>query len=162
MYWVNGSACWQRTSNHGFSHQISPITNMNKRDAFLSSNFLLKPILFSQSIRGDCEAPHSCSYSKCSEGLFAVHGGKKKSIYICVPSWHSWGWCLLVRFGVCLYGLARLSSSPFTPIWGQGVVLVCGKLLILSRNECSKQKNVFSRLQSWMCPPLWFVLHWKP
>lgn len=34
-----------------------------------------------------------------------------------------------------------LLSSPFTPSWGQGVVLVCGKLLRLSCNERSQQEN---------------------
>lgn len=75
--------------------------------------------------------------------------------------------------GACWRGLKspsvawpELSSSPFTLIWGQGVVLGCGKLLcclvmsLLSR----KTRPCFSRVQGQMCPlvlselpPVWTV-----
>lgn len=138
---------------------------MNKRDAFSSSNFfwnLLSLAKVSQEIVRLHTAVVTQSVVKVC--LLCMEG--KKTIYICVPNWHSWGWCLLVRFGVCLCGLARLSSSPFTHIWGQGVVLVCGKLLILSRNECSKQKKFFQTSEldvstSLICPPLTILMSWE-
>lgn len=66
---------------------------------------------------------------------------KKGTTYICVPSWHSRGWCLLVWFGVCVCGLARalvlsihsnLRSRSCACLW---------EALILSCNERSQQEN---------------------
>lgn len=104
----------------------------------------------------------------CTEGLCAVDGERKKTTYICVPSWHSRGWCLLARFGVCLCGLAwalvlsihsHLRSRSCACLW---------EALMLSCNERSQQENKALFFQSsgsdastaLIQPPLKSFLSW--
>lgn len=58
----------------------------------------------------------------------------------------------------------ELSSSPFTPMWGQGVVLGCGKLLhcLVMSALSRKTRPCFSRVQGPIRPPLWSNLFYMP
>lgn len=152
---------WQRTSNHDISHRRSPTTDMNKRDAFSSSNFFWN-LLSLAKVSQEIVRLHTAVVTQSVVKVCLLCMEEKKTWYTSVSQTDTPG------AGACWWGLESASAVwlDFRPLHSlpsevKELCLFVGRsLYCLVMNALSKKS--FSRLQSWMCPPLWFVLRWQP